>query len=188
MDKYSGTLNNKPGSKLRVPRQAVDDNRANQCSKGLHVGALDYVGWYGSSGDKLIVVKVDPADVVSVPLDSHAQKCRTAAYEVLRDFDGELTKALYDAKAENAYGEAEEDDDNWDFADDDHDEYVDDYYDDDEDDDDDYEDEDDDFDGDEDEEDTVCGCPEGTCLGVKPDGKRFYNGRDNSGRFAPRKR
>lgn len=185
LDKYSGTIDNRPGSKVRVARGAVDDNRANECSKGLHVGALDYVGWYGHAGDKLVVCKVDPIDVVSVPKDHHAQKCRTCAYEVLRDFDGELTKALYDAKAENAYGEADEDDDNWDFADDDHDEYVDDYYDDE---DDDYDDEDeDDFDDDEDE-DEDCGCPEGTCLGVKPSGQRFYNGRDNSGRFAPRKR
>lgn len=177
LDKYSGTISNKPGSKVRVARSQVDDNRAHECSKGLHVGALDYVGQYGHAGDKLVVCKIDPADVVSVPQDYGAQKCRTCGYEVLRDFDGELTKALYDAKAENAYGEAEEDDDNWDFADDDHDDYVDDYLDED-----DYDDVDEDEDEDED-----CDCPQGTCLGVRPNGQRFYNGRGPDGKFAPRK-
>lgn len=119
MDKYSGTISNHIGAKPSIPRNKVDDNRAKGCSAGLHVGALDYVGSYGGHGDRLVVCKVDPADVVSVPDCSSCQKCRVTTYEVLSEFTGELRDALYDEQAKPVYDEreVEEDDEGWDWDD-----------------------------------------------------------------------
>lgn len=87
----SGRILNSIGSTIEVNRRQVDDNREVGCSYGLHVGSLDYAS---SWGPKVIVVKVDPADVVSVPKDSSCQKCRVCKYEVLYDFVGEITSSV----------------------------------------------------------------------------------------------
>jgi hypothetical protein len=95
MDKYSGTISNRIGNIIREKRSQVDDNRDKGCSKGLHCGALDYVYQYGGHGDHLIIVKVNPKNVVSVPKDCSYQKLRCCEYEVIREFEGELTKPVY---------------------------------------------------------------------------------------------
>ena len=96
MDKYSGTINNAVGESPRVSRRRVDDNCDVGCSHGLHVGAIDYVKSYGGPGDKVIICKVHPADVVSVPLDSAHQKVRCCGYEVVGEYDGDLLPAVVD--------------------------------------------------------------------------------------------
>ena len=96
MDKYSGTFDNSVGNNVRISRRRVDDNCEQGCSYGLHVGAIDYVKSYGSSGDKVVICKVHPADVVSVPLDSEHQKVRCCGYEVVGEYDGDLLPAVVD--------------------------------------------------------------------------------------------
>jgi 23S rRNA U2552 (ribose-2'-O)-methylase RlmE/FtsJ len=86
-----GRILNAIGETIEVSRRQVDDNRDIGCSYGLHVGSLDYAS---SWGPKVIVVKVDPADVVSVPKDCSCQKCRVSKYEVLYDFVGEITASV----------------------------------------------------------------------------------------------
>ena len=74
-DKYTGTIDNSIGQKPTMTRFGVDDDRNNGCSSGLHAGTLDYVQSYGSfceddeRTDRCIIVKINPEDVVSVPLD-----------------------------------------------------------------------------------------------------------------------
>jgi hypothetical protein len=99
-DKFSGTVDNSIGRMVVMDRGAVDDNREQGCSKGLHCGALDYVKSYGNgSTDRVVIVKVNPADVVSVPSDCAYQKLRTCRYEVMKEFVGELAKSLYNSTA-----------------------------------------------------------------------------------------
>lgn len=86
-----GRILNEIGATIEVLRREVDDNRDVGCSFGLHVGSLNYAT---SWGPKVIVVKIDPADVVSVPKDSSCQKCRVSKYEILYDFVGEITSSV----------------------------------------------------------------------------------------------
>ena len=108
------------------------------CSNGLHAGALNYVASYGSveSNDRIVIVKINPEDVVSVPSDCNCEKLRTCRYEVVGEYQGELLKPLYKSEfGEDDYHEDEgslydEYDENyWEKYDDD-DEYVEDYDDD----------------------------------------------------------
>lgn len=83
MDIHSGKFSNKIGTVNSMPRNQVDDDAQVGCSYGFHVGTQAYANnWAGSHG-RLMVVEVDPADVVSVPYDCNCQKLRTAKYRVV---------------------------------------------------------------------------------------------------------
>ena len=112
MDKYAGKFRNKVGDVCKMVRAKVDDNRGRGCSQGLHAGALNYVASYGSvdAGDHIVIVKINPRDVVSVPSDCNCEKLRTCQYEVVGEYQGELLKPLYSSNfADDDYNDDEED-------------------------------------------------------------------------------
>jgi hypothetical protein len=111
MDKYAGKFRNQVGDVCEMVRARVDDNRSVGCSQGLHAGALNYVANYGSvdSGDHIMIVKINPRDVVSVPSDCNCEKLRTCKYEVVGEYQGELLKPLYKSEFdEDSYYEDEQ--------------------------------------------------------------------------------
>ena len=65
---------------VSMPRNMVNENPDQTCSDGLHVCSQKY-GMYGS---RLLLVAVNPADVVSVPNEYNAAKMRVSKYEVLK--------------------------------------------------------------------------------------------------------
>jgi hypothetical protein len=80
-DCHTRSVDNSPGAKpKRMERNEVDDNRNSQCSHGYHVGSFEYASTFGP---RMVLVKVNPADVVSVPLDCNCQKVRVCYYEVI---------------------------------------------------------------------------------------------------------
>lgn len=91
-----GNIFNGVGEKIEVRRWDVDDNRSNHCSFGLHVGSLDYAR--GFARGTVVVVKINPKDVVSVPNDCNCQKCRVSAYEVVSIFEQEITAPVVDSE------------------------------------------------------------------------------------------
>jgi hypothetical protein len=94
LDVHSRTFDNHPGAVHSMPRAKVDDDFRNGCSAGFHVGSLEYAtGW----GQRTVIVKVDPADVVSVPSDCDCQKLRTSKYAVVCDYQGALPETLADS-------------------------------------------------------------------------------------------
>lgn len=103
-DIYSGKFDNSVGSVCEVPRNKVDNNRDNGCGHGLHVGAIDYAKSYGGidlddndndGGNRLMICKVNPRDVVSVPTDSKFQKLRCCRYEVVAEFNAIFDKVVH---------------------------------------------------------------------------------------------
>ena len=89
-DKYTGKFNNSVGQKLSMPRFEVDDDARQACSTGFHAGSLSYASnWAGSDGH-LMVVEIDPADVVAVPYDCECQKLRTWRYTVVDELKERL--------------------------------------------------------------------------------------------------
>lgn len=98
MDIYTGnTHRHQIGDTPEMPRFAVDDNRNNTCSAGLHFCSKSYLNHYGTSNretDRAVLVKVNPADVVSIPSDYKNAKGRAWRYEVVGEITGEWRKTL----------------------------------------------------------------------------------------------
>ena len=112
-DKYRGVFDNRVGKICKMQRAKVDDDRARGCSDGLHAGALNYVAGYGSleNNDRIVIVKINPRDVVSVPSDCNCEKLRTCQYEVVGEYQGELLKPLYSSDfSEDEYRDYDDDD------------------------------------------------------------------------------
>jgi len=87
MDKHTHTCDNHPGNVLSMPRRDVDDDTERGCSYGFHMGSFTgYVkAYYYRPGDRVLLVRTNPADVVSIPKDLDYAKMRTCRYEVLSD-------------------------------------------------------------------------------------------------------
>lgn len=74
------------GATVWMARDLVNDDRNSSCSVGLHVGTFGYAERFS---EQMLVVLVDPADVVSVPTDSSAQKMRVCRLYVAARHDGD---------------------------------------------------------------------------------------------------
>lgn len=97
-----GRIFNGVGEYIEVERKSVDPLRRNTCSFGLHVGSYNYAK--GFSAGKVMLVRFNPKDAISVPTDESCQKLRVCAYEVLADvtdFVKPLEKATYCSKDKN---------------------------------------------------------------------------------------
>lgn len=82
-DKWTGTILNKPGSTIEKDRAEVCADSSKSCAEGLHVGGRDYMTRYLKHSDNLLLVKVHPKDVVSVP-NSDETKMRVCKYYVMK--------------------------------------------------------------------------------------------------------
>ena len=87
-DKYTGKFDNSVGQSHEMPRRSVDDCKDNHCSYGFHIGSYEYADSWGGSDGKLMIVKFNPEDAVSVPDDCDFQKLRVCKYSVV----GEITE------------------------------------------------------------------------------------------------
>lgn len=93
----NGSLPNKPGSILEIPRSKVNADNAIGCGTGLHAGTYAYAeGW---ARGVLLLVKINPRDVVSVPSCSSYQKLRTCRYKVISQTTQQTKATTYTAKA-----------------------------------------------------------------------------------------
>ena len=93
----SGHIYNGVGETIECDRGSVDDRANNTCSHGLHVGSLAYSGPGGSfynPGDRVVIVRFNPKDAVSVPSDHNATKLRVCKYTVVAEYK-ELNKPVY---------------------------------------------------------------------------------------------
>ena len=89
-DCHSGTFDNSVGKIVEMDRSKCDTNRNNHCSTGLHFCQHSYLASFG--GARTVIVKVNPADVTSIPTDYKFQKGRTWRYEVVGEVDNDEKK------------------------------------------------------------------------------------------------
>lgn len=87
-DVHSNTMDNSPGKVVSMPRHEVDDNPNQTCSSGLHACADEYLkGFATGSNYRTVAVKINPKNVVAVPVDYQFSKLRVCEYLVLGDVD-----------------------------------------------------------------------------------------------------
>ena len=64
-----------------MERNEVNDDKDQTCSEGLHFCSEGYLQNF--SGERIVILKIDPADVVSIPRDYNDTKGRTSRYQVI---------------------------------------------------------------------------------------------------------
>lgn len=84
-DCHTGTVDNSVGNVVAMPREDVTLDPNQTCASGLHVCSYSYLSEFG--GDRTVVCKVDPADIVSVPHDYKNAKMRVMRYEVVYELE-----------------------------------------------------------------------------------------------------
>jgi hypothetical protein len=115
-----GKIYNGIGQVIEVERNSVCDDKNMGCSSGLHAGSVEYATDFGRGG-RVVIVEINPADVVSVPDDCNCQKLRTCRYKVVAEYEVPL-----DHNYNNSYSDENWNDD-YDDCDDDGDESLDDF-------------------------------------------------------------
>jgi hypothetical protein len=90
-DVHTGQFDNSVGAVLSMPREKCDPNRNVTCSTGFHFCSADYLRNFG--GQRVMVVKVDPRDVTSIPTDYNNSKGRCCKYEVTAELSSQSAAA-----------------------------------------------------------------------------------------------
>jgi hypothetical protein len=102
-DVHTGKFNNSVDNVLEMPRNKVDDNKEVGCSYGFHAGTLEYARGFRPCNGKLVVVEINPADVVSIPTDCECQKLRTCKYKVHSEYEVPLEDLAYESRYSTEY-------------------------------------------------------------------------------------
>ena len=98
-DCHTGKFDNSVGKIVKMPRRDVNDDRQQTCSTGLHVCSKEYTKF----GKRLMLVAVNPRDVVSVPYDYNNAKMRVCEYEVIQELPAEAYETPFNSSVYRAY-------------------------------------------------------------------------------------
>jgi hypothetical protein len=154
-DIHSGTFDNSVGKVCEMSRNRVCDNKDQTCSSGLHFCSIAYLPSFSDSGGgKTMILKINPADVVSIPSDYNNTKGRCCRYEVVAEYKEDWRSKV--DRGESGWDSDLYSSDGGDYDWDD--------------------------DNDEDCDSSSC-CGNGCHYGVKPNGHKFHNVRGNDGKF-----
>lgn len=88
-ENLNGTHNrNVVGDVVSMDREGVCANRNVTCAAGLHFCSWDYLpSYYGFSDSRVMVVKINPVDVVAIPVDYNFSKGRCCKYTVVAEIE-----------------------------------------------------------------------------------------------------
>jgi hypothetical protein len=101
---HDGETDNSIGTIVSMPRDLCDPYRSHTCSSGLHFCSLDYLtGSHLDFDCRIVVLKIDPADVVAIPHDYNNQKGRACRYAVIDEIARESLTSI-EAAATDAIG------------------------------------------------------------------------------------
>lgn len=82
LDPNGNPVYNRVGDVVEMPRNQVDDNRNRTCSTGLHFCSWHYLPHYYGNQGRVVILEINPADVVSIPSDYDNAKGRAWRYVV----------------------------------------------------------------------------------------------------------
>lgn len=94
LDIYSRTLDHSPGRVVEQDRALCDSDPNRTCSAGLHFCSASYLRHY--SGARVVLLKINPADVVAFPRDYGLSKGRACRYEVIEEIPPETVDTHFD--------------------------------------------------------------------------------------------
>lgn len=101
-DCHTGTISNHVGAVVTMDRNEVDDDKDRTCSAGLHFCSKEYLKNF--NGARTMILKINPADVVSIPSDYNHSKGRCCQYVVIGELDAAPEQAFTNAVQSNGNG------------------------------------------------------------------------------------
>jgi DNA-binding protein Fis len=90
--------NQAPGQVVTQPRDTCNEDRSTTCASGLHFCSFSYLSEFASSNgstDKIIVLKINPRDVVAIPHDYNDAKGRTCRFESVEEVPLEAIQEVF---------------------------------------------------------------------------------------------
>lgn len=91
---YDGKTSNHIGTTPSLPRNKVDDRSEVTCSHGLHFCSHAYLPHYHGGDGRVLLLKINPRDVVSIPTDYGNAKGRACAYLILDELKGDARQGI----------------------------------------------------------------------------------------------
>lgn len=89
---------------VSMERNMVDDDQNRTCSVGLHFCSREYLNHF--RGERIVILKINPRDVVSIPTDYNDSKGRACRYAIVDEIDKDKADEAFE-KAVQAKAEAE---------------------------------------------------------------------------------
>lgn len=94
---HDGTTDNSIGSTPTLERWQCDDRSENTCSAGLHFCSQAYLPHYSGGRGRVLLLKINPADVVAIPTDYKFAKGRACKYKVIGELNGDAREKIESA-------------------------------------------------------------------------------------------
>jgi transcriptional regulator with XRE-family HTH domain len=88
------SIDNSVGQIVFMKREDVCKDRTQTCEQGLHFCSIAYLPEY--PGERIMMVEINPKDVVSIPDDYNFTKGRTWMYEVVQEVPEDQVSTLLD--------------------------------------------------------------------------------------------
>lgn len=104
-----GKIYNGINEVIEVERNGVCDDKNLGCSSGLHAGSVAYATDFGRGG-RVVIVEINPADVVSVPDDCNCQKLRACRYKVVGEYEVPLDHNYNNSYSNEDWNDDDDDD------------------------------------------------------------------------------
>lgn len=95
LDPNGNKVWNRVGDIVSMERNEVEDDRRLTCAQGLHFCSWTYLPHYYGRQGRVMMLSVNPADVVSIPKDYDDAKGRAWQYKVVGEIDQRLTEFAF---------------------------------------------------------------------------------------------
>jgi hypothetical protein len=122
-EEFSGKIPQNVGSVVEMPRSDVAFDPSQGCAAGLHVANFGYASTWAGRSAIVLLVAVNPRDVVSVPNDSNWEKVRVCRYRVVEVIESETVGPFHATASPVEFEDDTEEEDSWDSWDDEDSEY-----------------------------------------------------------------
>lgn len=98
LDIKTRTFDHSVGKIVEQPRNQCDEDPDRTCSAGLHFCSAEYLPHYGTEpGNRVVIVKVHPRDVVAFPKDYGTAKGRACRLEVIGEVERDVAADIFGA-------------------------------------------------------------------------------------------
>lgn len=94
---FDDKTNHPIGGYVEMERSATDEDNSHTCSRGLHFCSHAYLPHYHGGSGRVVILKIDPKDIVAIPEDYAFAKGRACRYRVLGELVGTQRKIVENA-------------------------------------------------------------------------------------------